>query len=138
MSSRRPPTVSVLRQQLDAKLRELQTLLAPAFEHESLLPASLTTTYVRCGRAGCRCERGEEHLSRRLQIRFADGVVTRSVSADQFEALQPRVDAYKRMRQASRRFRAWHKEVIAILEEIERSRRSDQGLALQDQGRPFK
>jgi hypothetical protein len=136
--SRSSSSPSSLRQKLQAKLNELQKILEPAFGRDPLLPGSLTTTHVRCGKAGCRCERGELHPSVRIHLRFEEGVTTRSLSQDQLPLLKSRVEAYRAVREVPRRFRKWQKEVLMLLEDLERARHSTEGLSKGDEGKTFK
>ncbi len=127
-----------LRQQLTTKLAELERMLKPALERDPVLPGSLHVSAHRCGKAECRCNSGDLHEALRLQIRFKDGLANRCLSKAEAGFWRPRTEAYKRMRDAGRRFRKWHKEVLELLEAIERARRSTEGLSDEDRKRPLR
>ena len=128
-----------LRQQLTAKLGELDDMLEPAFQRDPLLPASLHVSRHRCGKSQCRCSsEGELHEALRLQLRFKDGIANRCVSEEEAAFWQPRTDAYRRLRDAARSFRSWQKEVVELLDAIERARRSTEGLSEDDRKRPLR
>ena len=93
---------SSLRQKLRAKVAELPKIVRPAFERGPVFPGRLSSVGVRCGKARCRCARGELHRSPRLQIRFQDGAVTRSLSDGGIEFWRARVEAYREMREVRR------------------------------------
>ena len=59
-----------IRRLLDARLKELRA-------RGPVVTASLTESHRTCGRSGCRCYRGEKHISHRLT--FKEGGRTQSV-----------------------------------------------------------
>jgi hypothetical protein len=134
------PRVSLpkLRQQLSAKLSQLDSILEPAFEREPVFPGSIHVSAHRCGKLQCRCTHGELHEALRLQIRFKDGIANRCLSEEEAALWRPRTEAYRRVRKAERSFRRWQKEVLELLEAIERARRSTEGLGEEDRKRPLR
>jgi hypothetical protein len=132
-------TLPRLRQRLTAKISELERILQPAFEREPLLPGNLHVSKHRCGKPQCRCSsEGDLHEALRLQIRFKDGLGNRCVSDEEAAFWRPRTEAYRRIREAGRSFRKWQKEVLELLEAIERQRRSLEGLSEEDRKRPLR
>ncbi len=128
-----------LRQQLRERLDELQKVLAPAFEREPVFPGMVRVSRHRCGKPSCRCAtEGLLHESLRLQVRFKDGLATRCIEAEEEESWRARTEAYKRMREAQRVFGKWQREVLEILDSIERTRRSSAGLSREDRRRPLR
>jgi hypothetical protein len=132
-------TLPKLRQKLSAKIAELDTMLKPGFETEPVFPGSLHVSRHRCGKPQCHCASGEDlHEVVRLQIRFNDGTGNRCVSEEEAAFWKPRTEAYRRIREAGRSFRKWQKEVLELLEAIERKRRSLEGLSEEDRKRPLR
>ena len=132
-------TASRLRQQLRSKLSELDKLLTPVFESEPVFPGAVLLSRHRCGSPNCRCTtQGELHESVRLQIRFKDGFATRCLSAEEAAAWRPRTEAYRRARAAQRAFGKWQREVVSLMDRIERARRSTKGLQEDDRRRPLR
>ena len=128
-----------LRQQLRQRLEELEELLEPAFERQPVFPGKVLLSRHRCGTPSCRCAtEGLLHESLRLQVRFKDGLATRCLDHEEAESWRPRTEAYKRMRDAQRTFAKWQKEVLEILDAIERARRSSVGLSRQDRQRELR
>ncbi len=131
--------LSQLRREVDSKLAELDRILKPAFEHEPVLPGVVTVSRHRCGNAGCACAReGKLHEAVRILIKFKDGYATRSLSEEEVESFKPRADAYRRLRKARSHFGKWTKEVIELIDRIERERRSLEGLSEEDRKRPLR
>lgn len=131
-------TVSKLRQQLGAKLSQLEDMLRPAFEVEAVLPGSLHVSRHRCGKASCHCSEGELHEALRLQIRFEDGIANRCLSEEEAAFWRPRTEAYRRIRKAGRAFAKWQREVASLLDALERARRSTEGLGEEDRKRSLR
>lgn len=127
-----------LRQQLERKLAELDRILAPGFEREPVFPGRISFSRHRCGGAGCRCNEGHLHEAVRLAIGFKDGVAYRCLDEEGLDFWKPRTEAYRRIRESQRTFRKWQKEVLELLDAIERARRSRKGLSDEDRGRPLR
>ena len=130
--------LSELRRRLDTKLAQLEQLLAAAFEGEPVFPGSVSVSRHRCGKPQCRCQDGELHEAIRLQIRFKDAIANRCLSEEEAEFWRPRTEAYRRIREATRSFRRWQKEILELLDSLERQRRSSKGLRGEDRKRPLR
>ena len=132
-------SLAKLRQQLRSKLSELEPLLKAAFEREPVFPGTVRTSRHRCGKSWCHCAAGKDlHESVRLQIRFKDGPASRCLSEEEATFWKPRTAAYRRLRKGTQSFRKWHKGVLALLDAIERTRRSMDGLSEEDRKRPLR
>jgi len=131
--------LSQLRRELAGRLSELERLLKPAFEVDPLLPGVVTVSRHRCGNDGCACTReGKLHEAMRVLIKFKDGYATRCLSKDDVGSFRPRTEAYQRLRQARSDLGKWHKEVVQLIDRIEKERRSVEGLNEEDQKRPLR
>ncbi len=131
--------LSQLRRELAGKLANLERLLQPAFENEHVLPGVVTVSRHRCGNAGCACTRqGKLHEAVRILIKFKDGYATRCLSEEEVRSFRPRTEAYQRLRKARSDLGKWHKEVIELIDRIERERRSVEGLSEEDRKRPLR
>jgi hypothetical protein len=131
--------LSQLRRQVSAKLTDLEQILKPAFEKEPVLPGVVTVSRHRCGNDGCACTReGKLHEAVRILIKFKDAYATRCLSQEQVDFLRPRTEAYQRLRTARSDLGKWAKELIGLLDQIERQRRSVEGLSEEDRKRPLR
>lgn len=131
--------LSQLRQQLHRRLKDVETMLRPAFQDDPVFPGNVFLSRHRCGKKGCRCmTRDELHETLRLQIRFKDGTANRCLAQGEVEFWRARTDAYKRLRETGRWVRRWHREVIEILTAIEQERTSAEGLRGRDRTRPLR
>lgn len=128
-----------LRRDLSGKLSELERILAPAFESDPVLPGVVTVSKHRCGNSGCACAReGKLHEAVRVLIKFKDGYATRTLSEENLESFRARTEAYRRLRKAKLALRSWQKDVVRFVDEIERARRSLDGLSEEDRKRPLR
>ena len=75
---------------------------------------------------------------REVQVQFKDGQANRCLSEEAAAFWRPRTQGYKRLREAERNFRRWQRDVVDIVEAIERERRSSEGLGEQDRKRPLR
>jgi len=131
--------LSQLRRELSSRLADLERLIQPAFETEAVLPGVVTVSRHRCGNDGCACTReGKLHEAVRMLIKFKDGYATRCLSKEDVGLFQPRTEAYQRLRLARSDFGKWHKEIIELIDRIERERRSVEGLSEEDRKRPLR
>ena len=133
-----PANLPQLRQRLVRKLAELQPMLEPAFERDPVFPGWISTSRHRCGKPNCHCASGELHEATRLVIHFKDGAAYRCLDQDALELWRPRTDAYRRVRAARRSFAKWQKEIVELLDAIERARRRTDGLSPKDRKRPLR
>ena len=89
--------VSKLRQQLGRDYRALGRLLRVLQRHQPLVPGTLYRLRRKCGKANCRCARGELH---------ATWVLTRS-EAGQRRLYPVPTDQRGRVRSLTREYRLW-------------------------------
>lgn len=135
--SMNPVHSSELRQTLRKKLDELEGIMESAFERTPLFPGYFQVHKRKCGNPGCHCSRGHLHPGTRILIPFADGQSVVCPRPEEIEGWKLRTEAYKRHRESRRRFRRWQSEVVKILDDLERSRRSTEGLTEEDAKRPL-
>ena len=77
--------------------REKERLLREIQECSGMLQGSLVTLYRKCGRKGCKCERGEKH-GPSSYLGFKDGGVSRMIyiPASRLEEVKKAVEAFSR------------------------------------------
>ncbi len=126
-----------LRQLLNQKIDELESILKPAFDRTQVFPGYFQVHRRKCGNPGCHCARGELHPGTRILVPFADGQGVICPKPEDVEGWRIRTQAYKHHRDARRRFRKWQADVVKILDDLERARRSLEGLSEEDARRPF-
>lgn len=111
---------SRLRQQavsLRAEREELEIVLVGRYR---LLRGSLLERPKFCGKAGCKCTRGEPHPPSLYLSRLVEGVARHTfIRAADHERTRREAMAYQRFRRALRRWRAIGKELNGVWERLE-------------------
>jgi hypothetical protein len=129
---------STLRLALRKKLDELEEIIEPAFQRSPLFPGYFQIYERPCGNPGCHCSKGHLHRSTRVLIPFRDGQSALSLKPEEVENWRERTGAYKELRDSRRSFRKWQSEVLKILDDLERARRSTEGLRPEDRQRELR
>jgi hypothetical protein len=114
--------LSSLRSQLLAAQQQLPQLLEEWLGREPLLPGSLYTLRRKCGKANCRCSRGELHESTVLSYRGQGRPRNISPPAEQLESLRSMTYDYRRCRQARARLVRWQRQLLSLVDALEAAR----------------
>ena len=89
------------------------------FLHKTGLPGSVHAQYVRCGKPGCRCARGERHgpYWRRY---WREGGATRSayVRLDAADAVMADVERWQEVHWSKRRFKRWLRDYSSMMDTV--------------------
>lgn len=110
---------SRLRQQADRLMAERKIVERKLMRHEGLLRGSLLERPRFCGKAGCKCTRGQPHPPGLYLSRLVEGVARHLfIRAADHERARREALAYKQYRHALRRWRAISKELDQIWDEL--------------------
>ena len=97
-----------------------QHLEKTLMEHRRFLRGSLLERPKFCGKAGCKCTRGQPHPAGLCLSRLVNGTVRQVfIRAADHERARKEALAYKEYRQTLRRWRAIDKELNIIWEDLE-------------------
>lgn len=114
---------SALRQRASRLLAEARRLGTLLLGHDRLVRGSLIQRPKFCGKAGCKCTRGEAHPAGLYLSRLEAGVARpRFVRAADRERVIREAEAYRVFRTALRRWRAIVKELNGLWEELGEAR----------------
>ena len=117
---------SVLRQRASRLLAEARRLEAVLLGHGPLVRGSLIQRPKFCGKAGCKCTRGEAHPAGLYLSRLEDGVARpRFVRAADRDRVLREAEAYRAFRMALRRWRALSRELSGAWEELGKAREEE-------------
>ena len=126
MQERDRKQLSQLRREAFALLRECEALMAELARPGAMIAGSFYEMHKKCGRAGCRCARGELHgpfpvisISRRGQRS------TRSVRRDRVDEVAAKTEAYARFQKGLTAFRRKMTRITEILAEIREANLED-------------
>lgn len=118
-----PDQASALRQRATHLLAEAHGLEVLFLGHSRLVRGSLIRRPKFCGKAGCKCTRGEAHPVGLYLSRLESGVARpRFVRAADHERVIREAEAYRVFRTALRRWRAIAKELSELWEALGKAR----------------
>jgi len=125
MQNENPITLSRLRQTLRRLLQDLEHSLAVAFGRSPLVKGNVYELARKCGKPNCICTRGELHRS--MVLTWSEEGKSRLVSIppDRLGELKEKSEAYLRFRRARARVTEISREVVAVLDQIEKLRREE-------------
>lgn len=125
MQNKKLLKLSRLRQMLRRLLQNLEGSLEVAFGRAPLVKGNVYELARKCGKANCICTRGELHRS--MVLSWSEQGKTRllSIPPERLRELQEKSEEYLRFRQTRARVTEISREIIAVLDQIEKLRRQE-------------
>jgi len=125
MQNKEPPNLSRLRQALRRLLQDLEHSLEVAFERFPLVKGNVYEMARKCGKPNCVCTRGELHRS--MVLSWSEGGKTRlfSIPPERLGDLRGKSEEYLRYRRARARVTEICREIVAVLDQMEKLRREE-------------
>jgi hypothetical protein len=125
MQRKEPPNLSRLRQALRRLLQDLEHSLEVAFERFPLVRGNVYEMARKCGKPNCVCTRGELHRS--MVLSWSEGGKTRlfSIPPERLGELRGKSEEYLRVRRARARVTGICREIVAVLDQMEKLRREE-------------
>lgn len=123
MTAKQKQKASRLRQEMNARRTEMGSLFDELMKREPLVKGSLYERRRRCGREGCRCGRGQPHVS--LAFSFSEDGQTKhpSLGGIEPERLRPAVESYRRFRAARAELTKTWSALVELVDEMESLRK---------------
>ena len=118
-------TFSRLRQALRNLIRELEASLEVAFSRSPLVKGNVYELARKCGKPNCICTRGQLHRS--MVLTWSEGGKSRlfSIPPERVGELKEKSEEYLRVRRARARVTEICREIIAVLDQMEKLRREE-------------
>jgi len=118
-------TPSRLRQALRNLIRELEASLEVTFNRSPLVKGNVYQMARKCGKPNCICTRGELHRS--MVLSWSEGGKSRlfSIPPERVRELKEKSEEYLRVRRARARVTEICKEILALLDQMEKLRREE-------------
>jgi hypothetical protein len=125
MQNRNPSNLSRLRQTLRRLLQDLEHSLEVAFGRSPLVKGNVYELARKCGKPNCICTRGELHRS--MVLTWSEGGKSRLVSIppERLGELKEKSEEYLRFRRTRARVTEISREIVAVLDQIEKLRREE-------------
>jgi hypothetical protein len=117
--------LSQVRQALRRLLQDLEHSLEVAFGRSPLVKGNVYEMARKCGKSNCVCTRGQLHRS--MVLSWSEGGKSRlfSIPPDRVGELKEKSEEYLRVRRARARVTEICKEILAVLDQMEKLRREE-------------
>lgn len=115
--------LSRLRQGLVRLRDELGTRLEVILAREPVVKGTVYPLRRRCGKPTCHCAAGAPHQTWVLTWSEGGRTRLRAVPPERLGALRQQTRAYQRLRRARARLGVIHREILKVIDQIERLRR---------------
>ena len=119
------PNLSRLRQALRRLLQGLEHSLEVAFGRSPLVKGNVYQMARKCGKPNCVCTRGELHRSMVLSWSEGGKSRLRSIPPERLGELREKSEEYLRFRRARARVTEICREILAVLDQMEKLRREE-------------
>ncbi len=104
---------------------ELRQVLKVVFGRSALVKGNVYELARKCGKPSCICTRGELHRS--MVLTWSEGGRSRllSIPLERVEEVKKKSEEYLRFRRARARVGEIHREILAVMDRIEKLRREE-------------
>ncbi|MGB2884044.1 MAG: DUF6788 family protein [Dehalococcoidia bacterium] len=114
---------SRLRRTLLVLSEEVTSLLKPFLSDKAVIKGSLYELKRKCGKPGCKCTRGELHSSMVVSDSEKGKKSLRIIPRGLLVDVRAKVRRYRQLRRCRARLVEVHKEMLRVMDEMERLRR---------------
>jgi len=117
--------LSRLRSALGDRLAELRQILKVVFGRSALVKGNVYELARKCGKPNCICTRGELHRS--MVLTWSEKGKSRllSLPSGRVAEVKKKSEEYLRFRRARARVTEIHRDILALLDRIEKLRREE-------------
>jgi hypothetical protein len=117
--------LSRLRSALGDRLTELRQVLKVVFGRSALVKGNVYELARKCGKPNCTCTRGQLHRSMVLTWSEKGKGRLLSVPSERIAEVKKKSEEYLRFRRARARVTEIHRDILALLDRIEKLRREE-------------
>ncbi len=117
--------LSRLRSTLRSRLADLRRVLKIVFGRSVLVKGNVYELARKCGKGNCACTRGQLHRS--MVLTWSEGGKSRllSIPTERVAEVKKKSEEYLRFRRARARVTEIHREILALMDRIEKLRREE-------------
>jgi hypothetical protein len=116
---------SRLRHSLLALVTELKGLIEPFFSDRPVVKGTVYELKRKCGKPGCKCAQGELHARMVVSASEKGKTQLKAIPRGFLVDVQQRVKRYQELRRVRARVVEIHREMLKLLDEMERMRREE-------------
>jgi hypothetical protein len=117
--------LSRLRSALEGRLTELRRVLKVAFGRSALVKGNVYELARKCGKPNCVCTRGQLHRSMVLTWSEQGKGRLLSIPLERVIEVKKKSEEYLEFRRARARVTEIHREILALMDRIEKLRREE-------------
>jgi hypothetical protein len=117
--------ISKIRQRITHLARQRQVSERVLLERGELLKGSVIEVQRTCGKAGCKCARGDKHLCYQLSASIEGRTRTRNVPRKDLAKAKGLSKNYRRFRQARAAWVRLNGQIIELINQLESARTVD-------------
>jgi hypothetical protein len=117
--------LSRLRSALLEQLRDLRRVVKVVFGRSALIKGNVYELARKCGKPNCLCTRGELHRSMVLTWSEEGKSRLRSIPLGRVDEVKKKSEEYLRLRRARARVTEIGREILALMDQIEKLRREE-------------
>jgi len=118
-----PDRLSRLRTALRDALKELESTLEVVFERSALIKGNVYEHARKCGKPTCACSQGQLHRSMVLSWSHQGKTRLMAIPPEKLDRLRSSSQQYLRYRRARARVGEIFKQILKLLDQIEKLRR---------------
>lgn len=115
--------LSRLRSALQEALKELEATLGVAFERSALVKGNVYELARKCGKPSCACAKGQLHRSMVLSWSHQGKTRLMAIPPEKLDRVRSNSEHYLRYRRARARVTEIFKQILKLLDGIEKLRR---------------
>jgi len=116
---------SRLRRSLLQIVEEMKGLIGPFFSDRPVIKGTVYELKRKCGKPGCKCAQGELHACMVVSASERGKTRLRAIPRGFLVDTQQRVRRYQELRRARARVVEIHRQMLKVMDEMERMRREE-------------
>lgn len=114
--------ISRIRQRIARLVRQRQAAELVLLGRSELLKGTVAEVQRTCGKAGCKCAKGDKHICYQLSASIEGRTRTRNVPRKNLTKVRHLTDNYRRFRQARATWVRLNAQIIDLINQLETAR----------------
>lgn len=116
---------SRLRQSLRRDSERINSLIEPFFSDKPVIKGSVYELKRKCGKAGCKCNRGELHRTMVISSSEKGKIKLRVIPKGFIVEVKRKANRYRKLRRRRKKLIDTHMRMLQVMDEMEQMRREN-------------
>ena len=116
---------SRLRQSLQRDSERISSLIVPFFSDKPVIKGSVYELKRKCGKTGCKCNRGELHCTMVISSSEKGKIKLRVIPKGFIVEVKRKANRYRKLRRRRKKLIDTHMRMLQVMDEMEQMRRED-------------